>query len=294
MRSKLFVPGSRPALFPKAYASPADAISIDLEDAVDPARKAEAREHVRQWLDGLAQNVERRSGKLTIVRVNAQDTPYFAADIKAVVREGVDLINLPKPASTDAVVRACAVIAQAEQAQGLQKPVGVLLNIETPDALRNAARLADAGGSRVAGLQVGLGDLFGATGIDRAARCALEQVLFQVRMAASVAGVDAYDGAYADIGNPEGFRAEAELARSLGFRGKTCIHPSQIALANAVFLPSSEQIAAAQRIVQASERAATQGVGAYVVDGRMVDAPFLAQAKALLETARNLGLLAAE
>ncbi|MBW8719114.1 MAG: HpcH/HpaI aldolase/citrate lyase family protein, partial [Variovorax paradoxus] len=105
------------------------------------------------------------------------------------------------------------------------------------------------------------------------------------------AGVYAYDGAFADIRDADGFRAEAMLARNLGFLGKTCIHPSQIAIANEVFRPTDEEIAHACKVVEAARAADAGGVGAYVVDGKMIDMPFVIRARAIVASARSLGLL---
>lgn len=289
MRSKLFVPGSRPELFAKALAGDADAISIDLEDAVVEARKAEARATVAAWLrEGMAGD----SGKLIIVRVNAMDTPHFVADVAAVVQRGLDIVNLPKPESPQAVREACAAIERAERANGVSTPVRLLLNIETPRALRAAAVLASAH-ARVMGLQVGLGDLFEPLGIDRRESAAVQHVLIAVRLAAAEAGIDAYDGAFANVQDQEGYLAEAQLARRLGFAGKSCIHPSQVALANQAFRPSDAEIAHAVKVMQAAVDAQAKGLGAYVVDGRMIDPPFLRRAQAVVATAQRLGLLPA-
>ena len=286
MRSKLFVPGSRPELFAKALAGEADAISIDLEDAVTEERKAEARAIVRDWLRGRPDC----GGKLVIVRVNAMDTPHFEADLAAVVQPGVLVLNLPKPQSADDVRAAAAALRRAELANGVTEPVKLLLNIETPRALREAAVIAGAD-ERVMGLQVGLGDLFEPFGIARRETAAVQHVLVAVRLAAAEAGVDAYDGAFADVRDTAGYLAEARLARRLGFAGKTCIHPSQAALANEAFRPSDEEVAHAWKVTQAADAAATQGVGAFVVDGRMIDRPFLLRARLVVATARRLGLL---
>jgi citrate lyase subunit beta/citryl-CoA lyase len=172
----------------------------------------------------------------------------------------------------------------------VREPLGLLLNIETPTALRTAHALA-AADPRVAGLQLGLGDLFEPLGIARNDASAVRQAMFAVRMAAGEAGVFAYDAAFADIQNQAGFSAEAQQARQLGFIGKSCIHPSQVALANAVFRPDDAEIAHALRVVEAARKADAQGVGAYVVDGKMVDAPFVRRAEAVLATARRLGLI---
>ena len=110
-------------------------------------------------------------------------------------------------------------------------------------------------------------------------------------MAAAEAGIYAYDGAFANIQDAEGFRAEAELSRRLGFLGKTCIHPSQVALANAVYQPTEAEIAYSLKVVQAADTAQANAVGAFVVDGKMVDRPFVVRAESILASARTLGLL---
>lgn len=289
MRSKLFVPASRPELFAKALAGAADALSFDLEDAVAEARKEEARGLLSTFLCSPAAHGH---DKTIIVRVNAMETSHFAQDIAAVVREGVHLINLPKPESPHDVLHAVECIAQAARANGVTKAPNLLLNIETPKALRTAVELACAHPS-VVGLQLGLGDLFEAFGVHRREPSAVQQAMFAVRMAAAEADIYAYDGAFANIQDVEGFRAEAELSQRLGFLGKTCIHPSQVALANTVYQPTEAEIAHALKVVQAADTAEANAVGAFVVEGKMVDRPFVLRARSILVSARALGLLKA-
>jgi citrate lyase subunit beta/citryl-CoA lyase len=150
--------------------------------------------------------------------------------------------------------------------------------------LRRAFELATAH-VRVKGLQLGLGDLFEPLGIARRETAAIQQAMFALSMAAGEAGVFAYDSAFADIRDQAGFRTEALLARSLGFIGKSCIHPSQIALANEVFQPTPDEITHAQRVVEAAAEADAAGRGAYVVDGKMIDGPFVARARAIVAQA---------
>ena len=149
MRSKLFVPGSRPELFAKAMASEADALSFDLEDAVDESRKGEARTELARFLRTLPPN----SGKVLIVRVNGLDTPHFEADLEAIVGTGVDILNLPKPEGPDDV-RACAAALTKLERKGHGEPLDILPNIESPRSLRYAAEIASAS-PRVCGLQAG-------------------------------------------------------------------------------------------------------------------------------------------
>ena len=288
MRSKLFVPGSRPELFAKALAGDADGISIDFEDAVEESRKAAARDAVRAFLHAGP----RASGKTIIVRVNGPDTPHFGLDLDAVVWPAVDLINLPGAESADEIRSLAQALARLEAERGIARPLGILANIESPRGLRRAAEIA-AADPRVEGLQLGFGDLFEPLGIDRADTAAVRSVQLAVRLAAGEAGIWAYDSAFASVKDTQGFKAEAEAARRLGYLGKTCIHPTQVALANAAFQPSEAEIAWAQRVVAATEHATRAGVGAFLVDGRMVDAPFARRAEAVMALAQKLGLLAA-
>lgn len=283
MRSKLFVPGARPEWFAKALAGEADALSLDLEDAVAEERKAEARAAVADFVAGDA---VLRAAKLIIVRTNAPDSPHFALDLAAVVRPGVTLLNLPKIESPQALLGAVAAIEAAERANGVTHPLGLLVNIETPRALADAAQIA-AAHPRVAGLQLGLGDLFEPYGIDRSDPRNVHAAMFALRLAAAQAGVFAMDGAYAALDDDDGYSEEARMARRLGFIGKSCVHPRQVALANAAFAASDAELAQARRIVEAAQAAHAQSRGAFVVDGRMIDLPFLKRAQALLATARR-------
>lgn len=287
MRSKLFVPASRPELFAKALAGDADAISFDLEDAVQEGRKGEARRVLQAF---LRQSSPRPGGKIVIVRVNALTTPHFEADLAAVAGPVVDMINLPKPESADDVRAAAAALAGCERANHVDQPIGILANIESPRGLRLAAEIATAH-PRVVGLQLGLGDLFEPFGIDRADAQAVHAMQLAVRLAAADAGLWACDTVYGTVSDPDGYTREATAARRLGYLGKSCIHPSQVPLANAVFRPTDEEIAAARRVVEAARGAEAGGVGAFLVDGRMIDIPFIKRAEAILGAARRLDLL---
>ncbi|HTG10225.1 MAG TPA: CoA ester lyase [Candidatus Eisenbacteria bacterium] len=289
MRSKLFVPASRPELFAKALAGDADALSFDLEDAVQESRKADARRTLEEFLRQVS---GQPPGKILIVRVNGLTTPHFEADLRAVAWPGVDMINLPKPQSAEDVRAAAAALARVEAERRIGRPIGILANIESPRGLRLALEIATAH-PRVVGLQLGLGDLFEPYGIDRADARAVHATQLTVRVAAAEAGIWACDTVYGTVTDPEGFTREAEAARRLGFIGKSCIHPTQVPLANAVFRPSNAEIAAALRVVEAARGAERSGVGAYLVDGRMIDIPFVKRAEAILAAARRLGLTTA-
>jgi citrate lyase beta subunit len=286
MRSKLFVPASRPELFAKALASEADAISIDLEDAVHESRKAQARAAVTEFLESAALAT---TARVVIVRVNALATAHFDADLNAVVRPRLDILNLPKAESADDVRAAAAALVRYESGRGIERPIGILANIESPRGLRRAAEIASAD-ARVVGLQLGLGDLFEPLGMDRQDATTVHYVQLAVRLAAADAGIPAYDTAFATVSDLDGYRKEAQRAHRLGYAGKSCIHPSQIPIANEVFRPSDEEIARAVRVVNAWREAETKGIAVLTVDGKMIDLPFAQRAQAIVAFARRLGL----
>src|SRR5690606_22375656 len=242
MRSKLFVPGARPDLFAKAWAGAADAVSFDLEDAVAEDRKAAARADVAAFLAGRSSIA---GGKLAIVRVNAVDSAHFAADMQALAPVRPDLINLPKIESPEQVQ---AVGAALDRLEG--GPDG-------PRGLRRAAAIA-AAHPRVAGLQLGLGDLFEPHGVGRDG-ANVHAVMFDLAMAAAEAGVFACDGAWPALDDDAGFEREARMAQRLGFVGKSCIHPRQVPLANAVFAIDPDELARARDVVAAADAAGLRG-----------------------------------
>lgn len=282
MRSKLFVPGARPELFAKALAGDADALSFDLEDSVPEAGKEAARQAIAGFLTDPALAA---SSKCVIVRTNAIDSPHFAGDLAAMAQPRVDLLNIPKLESAAQVQSIAAALEAAEAANGVSRPIGLLLNVETPAGLLHAAALA-AAHPRVAGLQLGLADLFAINGIARTP-ANVHAALFALKMAAAQAGVFAYDSAWPNVSDEDGFHSEAGLARDLGFLGKSCIHPKQVAWANAVFSVSEQRLDEARRIVAAATAAETSGRGAFLFEGRMIDTPFLRQAQMLLAADRS-------
>ena len=281
MRSKLFVPGARPELFAKALAGDADALSFDLEDSVSEDGKDTARAAIAAFLDDPALAV---SPKCVIVRTNAPDSPHFTADMMAMAHRRVDLLNVPKLESVADVRRIVESLEQAEARAGIDTPISLLLNIETPTGLRLAAELA-AADARVAGLQLGLADLFAVNGVARTP-INVHAALFALKMAAAEAGVFAYDSAWPNVSDEAGFQTEAALAKDLGFLGKSCIHPRQVAWANAAFSVDPARLDEARRIVDAAATQ-TNGRGAFLFEGRMIDTPFLRQARMLLAADRT-------
>ncbi|MEN9775289.1 MAG: hypothetical protein RL322_2359 [Pseudomonadota bacterium] len=277
MRSKLFVPASRTELFGKALASEADALSFDLEDAVEEGRKAQARADLAAFLNAATA----RPGKQLIVRINASTTTHFRDDVEAVALPALDTINLPMVERDEEITELAQLLDRIERERGITRPLGILVNIESPRGLRRAAALACAH-PRVNGLQIGYGDLFGPAGIDPTDHDAAQFVRMQVRMAAAEAGVAALDGAHTNIRDLEGFRRSCAAAMRMGFAGKSCIHPTQIAAANEIFMPAPEAIAHARRVVDAADDHLARGIGAFSVDGQLIDGPLIDRARALI------------
>jgi citrate lyase subunit beta/citryl-CoA lyase len=278
MRSKLFVPGSSPALFEKASASAADALSFDLEDAVAADQKADARAAVASFLSEPAP-----TRKINVVRVNAVGSDLFPADMEAIVSPQLDVVNLPMVEDASAIIEAARILDRLTPTRETSR-IRLLVNIETPKGLRKAFELASAS-PRVMGLQIGYADLFEPFGIDRRDPNSLSQVRLAVRLAAAEARVAAYDGAFANVADGDGFRAECEAARKQGFAGKSCIHPRQIAVANQTFMPQPHEIERARRILEVAAEAKAKSIGAFMVDGQMIDKPFLESARAIVALA---------
>lgn len=291
MRSKLFVPGSRPELFAKALASAADSISFDVEDSVPEDSKARAREQIAGFLRSIAVRqseslADNRAAKPVIVRINALGSAHFEGDLMAFACPQVALLNLPKAQCAADVRQAAEALESAERRNGVARPIGLLVNIETPRALRLAPEIA-AAHPRVSGLQLGLADLFESMHADRRSAANVHAAMFQMSMACAESGKFAYDSAYPDVADAAGFRREAEQARELGYIGKSCVHPKQVALANEVFGAATLDVDTARRIVTAAQDAAQSGRGAFLLDGRMIDLPFVKRAQAVLAAAND-------
>ena len=278
--SFLFVPATQPERLPKALASGADLVIADWEDAVAPADKERARTALADALTALPAPQRAR----LLVRINSEATPWFAADLQAL-------------AQLTAQGLAGAVVPKAERAQTLQAvaqaagPQAALVPlVESVAGLAAADALAAA--PQVARLAFGHLDFQ----VDAGMACAEdEQELLPVRMALVLASRRAglaapIDGVTVDTRNPERMGRDAERARRMGFGGKLCIHPAQVPVLHAAFDPDEAAVTHAQRVRQALEQA---GGGVCVLDGRMVDAPVLAQAEqTLLRHARALQRLA--
>jgi citrate lyase beta subunit len=278
MRSKLFVPAIRPELFAKALGTAADAICFDLEDGVPRDKKPEARDNLDAFLSSPASEVQKR----LMVRVNPVNSIDFPHDLRAVIRPSLFAIALPKVETIEEIHHAAELLSSIEQERGVTSPVALLITLESPRGLRCAYELA-VSSARICGLQLGFADLLEPLGISSNYGVARQQIRLIVRLAAGEAGVDCYEGAYPLIRDKVGFLAELSNARALGFAGASCIHPDQVEDANRVFSPTPEEIAYAETVLVAAEEADRAGNAVAVLNGKMIDRPFILRARAILD-----------
>ncbi len=280
-RSYLYAPGSRPDLMRKALRAGADAVVLDLEDAVAPDRKVEARAEVLFVLDEVNDNRHYRSD--IHVRVNRDGDGYSLEDIEAVLRPGLRGIRLPKVEHADAVGEVAARLDDLERDRGL--PTGHVWLYPTVESARGVAVLSGvAAGPRVARLAIGVTDLLADLSISTETRWSLLHLRSELVLQSRLAGVGPpIDGVHTDLTDEKGLRESAQHAASLGFHGKSVIHPRQLPAVHEVFTPTEEAIARAERIVAALRNAETGGDGAVSIDGEFVDAAVAARARAVLD-----------
>jgi citrate lyase subunit beta/citryl-CoA lyase len=264
-RSALYVPGINARALEKARGLPADSLILDLEDSVAPAMKDEARRNLVSALEqgGFASEV--------IVRVNAAATPWHDEDMRAIIAAAPGAILLPKVERPEAVLAA----TETMERLGASQQVRLWAMIETPRAVAAPLPIAETAaqpGARLDVFVVGANDLAKDTRVrPRADRAFQVPWLMASVAAARAAGVDILDGVYNALDDEAGFRAECEQGRDMGMDGKTLIHPRQIAPCHAVFSPSTDEIAAARRIVEAFEDPTNRDAGVIRLDGQMVE-----------------------
>lgn len=284
-RSVLFAPGNRARMVEKAPHAGADAVVLDLEDAVPVAEKVATRAILAHLLAAACGPPSR------FVRINALDTPWGRQDAADVVGQGVFGLMLPKVESASDIQSLEVILTSAEAAAGL--PIGqieILPIVETARGVLRAAEIA-AAGPRVRRIAFGAYDF--ARDMDITLTASGEELLVPlatVALAARAARIQALDTVFAAIDDEAGLVAEARRARGLGFSGKMCIHPSQIAPVHRVFSPSAEEVDRAARVVSAFRAAVADGRASVALDGKMVDYPIAEQQQRLLERAASLGL----
>jgi citrate lyase subunit beta/citryl-CoA lyase len=263
-RSVLYMPGSNARALDKAKTLAADALILDLEDAVAPDAKDMAREQVCATVEAGGYGPRE-----IVIRINGLDTPWGAADLKAAVAAMPDAVLVPKVSAPEAF----APIAMA--LSGADAKTRVWAMIETPASMLNIAAIAAAARepkNRLTLFVMGTNDLAKETRARLVpGRAPMLPWLMQALAAARAHGLDILDGVYNDIANAQGFRAECEQGRDLGFDGKTLIHPSQVEPANEIFAPAADEVERARKVIAAFEQPENAGKGAISLDGRMVE-----------------------
>ena len=289
-RSVLAVPASNLEMAGKALASAADAVFLDLEDAVATDEKVGARGKIVSALRGLDWR-----GRPTLYRSNALDTPYFYRDVIEVVEEAgdaLDSIIIPKVQRPADLHVAATLLSQLELAVGLEAgKVKLQAQIESAAGLSNIVGISRAT-DRLEALHFGPGDLAASLRMPHRSIGVMDEwdeaypghrfhyAMQRIVVAARAADLRAVDGPLADYRDEEALRRSSLLARSLGFDGKWCIHPAQIPVVNEVFSPTDEEIAWAKKVVEAYEEA---GTGAMSVEGQMIDAASIKMARTTLD-----------
>lgn len=272
-RSVLYMPGANERALEKAKSIPADCLILDLEDAVAPDAKVEARERVCATVTAGGYGARE-----VVIRVNGLDTEWGAEDLAAVAGAGPAAVLVPK-------IDGAADIAEVERAldaAGAPERLAVWAMLETPAGILDARQIATSS-PRLTVLVMGTNDIARELRAEHVAgRAPMHFALQSCLLAARLGGKVILDGVYNDIKDAEGFLAECEQGRQFGFDGKTLIHPSQVEPCNEVFAPSAEEVAAARELITAFDAGKAEGKGVVTVGGRMVEALHLEAARRAL------------
>ncbi len=291
-RSELAVPGSQPKMFQKAGDSDADFIFLDLEDAVAPADKEQARRNV---ISALSEVEWRSGGKSISVRINGLDTLYMYRDIVDVIEQAgeyLDTVLVPKVGVPADVYMVDALLTQIEKAHGIEHSIGIEVLIETALGMANVEMIAQSS-RRLEAMHFGVADYAASV---RARTTNIGGLnpdypgdqwhagISRMVAACRAYGLRAIDGPFGDVNDPDGYVASGRRAAALGCEGKWAIHPSQIALANQIFTPPENEVDWAKRTLEALEEAEREGRGAIAVDGKMIDAASARMAQTIVQT----------
>ncbi|ETX27082.1 HpcH/HpaI aldolase/citrate lyase family protein [Roseivivax isoporae] len=300
-RSTLAVPASNPTMIEKAADSAADVVFLDLEDAVAPNDKEQARKNAIQALNDIDWKAK---NKITSVRINGLDTHYMYRDVVDVMEQAgrfLDIVLIPKVGLPADVYMVEAMLNQIEMAMGYERKVGIEALIETPLGMANVEAIA-AAPSRLEAMHFGVAD-YAAFHKARTVNIGglnpnypgdqWHAALSRMTTACRAYGLRPIDGPFGDFSDPDGFRDACKRGAALGIEGKWAIHPSQIALANDEFSPTPAEVDRAEKIIAALREAAAQGRGAASLDGKMIDAASEKMARNVLAVQETLRARAA-
>ncbi len=299
-RCELAVPGSNPDMFEKAMKSGVDFVFLDLEDAVAPDDKIQARKNIIEAINDLDW---KEHGVSLSVRINGLDTQFMVRDVVDLIEQAghkLDTILVPKVGVYSDVYMVEAMLNQLEIQQGLKNRIGIEVLIETALGMSNVEDIARNGAAgRLEALHFGVAD-YAASNRARTTNIGglnpyypgdqWHSAISRMTVACRAYGLRPIDGPFGDIKDPDGFKLAARRAAALGIEGKWAIHPSQVALANEIFTPPAAEIEKAKRILTALQEAAAQGKGAAALDGRLIDAASARMANNVVEVAESIAV----
>ena len=297
-RCELAVPGSNPNMFEKAMKSGVDFVFLDLEDAVAPDDKIQARKNVVEAINDLDW---KGNGVSLSVRINGLDTQYMVRDVVDLIEQAghkIDTILVPKVGVYSDVYMVEAMLNQLEMQQGLKNKIGIEALIETALGMANVENIACNGSAgRLEALHFGVAD-YAASNRARTTNIGglnpdypgdqWHSAISRMTVACRAYGLRPIDGPFGDIKDPDGYKLAARRAAALGIEGKWAIHPTQVDLANEVFTPPLAEVEKAKRILSALDEAAAQGKGAAALDGRLIDAASARMASNVVEAAEAI------
>ena len=297
-RCELAVPGSNPNMFEKAMKSGVDFVFLDLEDAVAPDDKIQARKNIIEAINDLDW---KGNGVSLSVRINGLDTQYMVRDVVDLIEQAghkIDTILVPKVGVYSDVYMVEAMLNQLEVQQGLKNKIGIEALIETALGMANVENIACNGSAgRLEALHFGVAD-YAASNRARTTNIGglnpdypgdqWHSAISRMTVACRAYGLRPIDGPFGDIKDPEGYKLAARRAAALGIEGKWAIHPSQVDLANEVFTPPAAEVDKAKRILSALDEAAAEGKGAAALDGRLIDAASARMANNVVEVAEAI------
>ena len=277
-RSLVFVPGNNPRFLEKAKSLLSDIVCFDLEDSVPDKQKKKARSLIKNTL-----KQRKEYSPDVFVRTNSPESGMIEADLKEIVQKGIDGIVIPKVNSATELKKIEKTISSLEKKRKI-KGIRLMPSIESALGVVNCYEIASSS-KRIDALVFGIFDLLNDMGIEYTKRNprGAKYSRYKVPVAATAAGVAAIDGIWQDLKDKNGFTKDCQVGRSLGYAGKSVIHPDQIQTIHKIFHPSKPEIEWAKKVCNIYEKSTKKGIGAIVIEGKMIDEVHYKRAKALLE-----------
>lgn len=284
IRSMLFIPGNNPAMLQNADIFGADAVILDLEDAVSPQEKDAARALVKAYLESVSHQAIK-----VYIRINGLDTEFYERDLHSVVSDQIDGIVLPKARVGD-IEKLLTILYKIESETHMKKTMGIIPIVESAKSVLEIEKLAAL--SRIQGMLLGAEDLSADMEFERTkVGTEIDYPRAKLAFACKAYKIDAIDTPFTDTNDVNGLIADCQKAINLGLNAKAAIHPNQIETIHDVFSPSPKRIEWAQRVLLAAKKANEQGLGVFSLDGKMIDKPIIERATKIIDAAKKYRLL---